>query len=205
MPFWQVSDTLNVGLLNFFSSNLKKFVPQFVVSASENFNKQLCNLSDEMILSGDKTLETIVKQEDEIQIAIESLLETPVGSAESEEISPVIEQQIDPESFESTSYSIETEGYSSSTYETGRNYYELVMGDGDKPIGASMTAVYSAFYHELLQDVQEIAANTRAGDESRHTYIEPHVDFDTRDKKNSVKLVSVAVWQAMYDGKLRFN
>jgi flagellar biosynthesis/type III secretory pathway M-ring protein FliF/YscJ len=176
-----------------------------VVCVSENLNKQLRNLSGEMNSSGAKTLEAIIKQEEEIQVAIESLLETPVGD-DVEAVSPVIEQQLDPESYENTSYSIEAADYDSASYDTGKNYYELVMGgDDDKPIGASMTAVYSEYYHELLQDVQQIAANTRAGDESRHTYVEPHVDFATREKKDSVKLVSVAVWQAMYDGKLRFN
>lgn len=159
-----------------------------------------------MILFGEKTLEAIVREEDEIQIAIESLLEAPVGNSEDiETISPVIEQQIDPESYESTSYTIDT-GYGGSSYETGKNYYELIMGDDkDKPIGASMTAVYSAHYHELLHDAQEIATNTRQSAESKSPFIEPQVDFNVREKKNSIKLVSVALWQAMYDGKLIFN
>ncbi len=156
----------------------------------------------EMILSGDKTLEAIVREElqaeKEIRTAIDSLREEAF-----EDISPIIEQQLDPESYESTSYSIETD-YGSASYDTGRNYYDLIIGD-DGAIGASMTAVYSEHYHELLQDVQEIASSTRACEEGHHPFIEPQVDFNTREKKNSVKLVSVAVWQAMYDGKLIFN
>lgn len=177
-----------------------------MVLRGENFNKQLYNVLFEMILCGEKTLEAIIQNEDEIKIAIESLLETPVGNAEEiETISPVIEQQLDPESYESTSYTIDT-GYGSSTYDAGKNYYELLMGDGeDKTVGASMTAVYSEHYHELLQDVHEIASKTRQSDESRTAFIEPHVDFNAREKKNSVKLLSVAVWQSMYDGKLIYN
>jgi hypothetical protein len=177
-----------------------------VVLISENFNKQLFNVLYEMILCGEKTLEAIIQNEEEIKVAIESLLDTPVGNAgEFETISPVIEQQIDPESYESTSYSIDT-GYGGSSYDAGKNYYELIMGDGeDKTVGASMTAIYSEHHHGLLQDVQEIAANTRQSDESRSAFIEPHVDFNAREKKNSVKLLSVAVWQSMYDGKLIFN
>ena len=191
---------------NVFPSNGCFLFPHLVVLVYENFNKQLYNVLCEMILRGEKTLEAIIQKEDEISVAIESLLETPVGNAEIETISPVIEQQIDPESYESTSYSIETEGYGNSTYETGKNYYELIMGDDEnKNIGASMTAIYSEHQHELLQDVQEIASKTRQSDESRSTFIEPHVDFNAREKKNSVKLLSVAVWQSMYDGKLIYN
>lgn len=160
----------------------------------------------EMILCGEKTLEAIIQTEDEIKMAIESLLEMPVGNLEDiETISPVIEQQHDPESYESTSYTIDT-GYGSSSYDSSKNYYELIMGDGeDNTIGASMTAIYSEHHHELLQDVHEIASKTRQSDESKNAFIEPHVDFNAREKKDSVKLLSVAVWQSMYDGKLIYN
>src|SRR3990170_4016262 len=96
---------------NVFPSNGCFLFPHLVVLVYENFNKQLYIVLCEMILRGEKTLEAIIQKEDEISVAIESLLETPVGNAEIETISPVIEQQIDPESYESTSYSIETEGY----------------------------------------------------------------------------------------------
>ena len=159
----------------------------------------------EMILSGEKTLETIIQNvelqsENKIQAAIDALKEEAI-----EAISPVIEQQLDPDSYESTSYAIDV-GYGSSTYDSSKNYYELIMGDDkDKAIGASMTEIYSGYFHDLLQDVHEIASNTRQNDESRTVFIEPHVDFNVREKKNSVKLISVAVWQSMYDGKLIYN
>ena len=170
----------------------KKNYPHLVCRASENFNKQLRNCFVEMIFD-DRTLEAIVQEEDEIQVAIESLQEAPV-----------IEKQLDTESYESTSYSIEMD-YNGASYETGKNYYELIMGENDEYIGASMTAVYSEHYHELLQDVQEIAASMRHGNETNCPFIEAQIDFNVREKKNSIKLVSVALWQAMYDGKLIFN
>jgi len=179
------------------------------VGASENLNKQFCKVVIEMVLNVEKSLEMLVNAEDEVLLALEVLRERKEELVEKlekveipvEEVSPVIEQQLDSESFESTSYSIDV-GYGKSTYDAG-NYYDLVSRDGE--IGASMTAVFSAYEHELLKEVQDMASEMRSAAESNRPYVDAQIDMNLKEKKNSVKLLSFTLWCAMYDGKLTFN
>ncbi len=185
-----------------------------------------------MILVSEKSLEMLVKAEEELLLAVRSLREKLTERAEEEAtsavqslrekllpeedeeqvnqpaeldaLSSVVEQQMDSESFENTSYSINTP-YESSSYETGKNYYELIVGDDDKPVGASFTAVMSAYEHEFLQEAQNIANGVREGDNANHPFVEAQIDTNQKYIKESVKLMSPGLWQVMYEGKLTFN
>ena len=158
-----------------------------------------------MVLSDAKTLETLVAG-NEIESAIKALQDSALtdkldGMAEA--ISPVIEQHLDAEAYESTSYSIELSSYQSAEY-SAKSQYELADRD-DETVGASMTAIYNEYEHDLLVEAQEIASNTRQGDNTNNPFVEAQVDFNMREKKNSIKLVSLTLWQSMYDGKLIYN
>ncbi len=165
-----------------------------------------------MVLCFEKTLETIISSADEIKIAIDELrgrqseLIDRIEDAqeEPESISPVIEQQLDPDSYESTSYSIDV-GYGSSIYDGTKNYYDLVRGENGAPVGASFTAVMNAYEHELLENAQEIQNQSRAGDDSNHPFVEAQADTNKKYIKEQIKLVSPGLWQIMYYGKIKFN
>ncbi|MBW2970174.1 hypothetical protein KY319_03565 [Candidatus Woesearchaeota archaeon] len=135
----------------------------------------------------EESLEAVVNN-DEARLAIEALVE---------EVEPVVEQQLDPKTYESTSYSIDVGSYESS-YD-GKAYYEL--SDDNT---ASTTAV-NEHYHEVLQDAQEVASCIKHASVTNNTYVEAQIDFNVREKKNSIKLFSPATWLVMYDGKLIFN
>lgn len=154
-----------------------------------------------MILSDEKSLETLVA--DEISIALEAVKESPLTEKlDVESISPVVEQQMDPESFESTSYSIDLPGYSSSSYDSGK-YYELVQGENGE---TSATVSGSTDYqHEFLQEAQQLATQIRQGDTTNHPFVEAQVDTNIKYIKDSIKTVSPVIWKLMYEGKLTFN
>lgn len=150
-----------------------------------------------MILECKKTLEA--RLEDEVKQAIEALIEDK--TEELEVLTPVIEQQMDTDTYESTTYHIDV-GESKTTYE-GKTYYE--MANNDETIGASMTAVLSEYEHELYQDAQEMASQMKQGSQTNHPFVEAQIDMNLLDKKNSVKMLSFTLWCVMYDGKLVFN
>lgn len=149
-----------------------------------------------MILECKKTLEA--RLEDEVKQAIDALIE---DKTEELELNPVIEQQMDTDTYESTTYHINV-GESKTTYE-GKTYYELA--NNDETIGASMTAVFSEYEHELYQEAREMATQMKQGNQTNHPFIEAQIDMNLQDKKNSVKMLSFTLWCAMYDGKLVFN
>src|SRR5574341_474860 len=124
-----------------------------------------------MILSDEMNLEALVV--DELESAIKTVKESPLAEkvdAEAiEAISPVIEQEMNPESFESTSYSIDLPGYSSSSYDASK-YYDLVQGEnGDTSATITGTTDYQ---HEFLQEAQEIASKVSQGDKTNHPFVE---------------------------------
>ena len=168
---------------------------------AENLNKQFFNFIYEMILSDKRNLEAIVS-DNEIEIAIKDLKDKPLTEKveELETISPVIEQQLDTESYESTSYSIGTEYNGTST----KAYYERMNVDADE---TTMTASFScsAYEHEFLQQAQEIASNTREGDKNNHPFVEAQIDANIKYVKDSIKTISPVTWKLMYEGKLTFN
>lgn len=159
-----------------------------------------------MVLQDESQLEIIVNQKDEIQIAIQAVrdntLTDKVDAAVVETLSPVIEQQLDPESYESTSYSIDIDydGTHSKSY-----YEQLIHADADDTPGASITAVYDQYEHEALQEAQAVASASRAAAETNGFYIEAHLDMNVKHAKDRIKLVSITTWHLMYDGKLIFN
>ncbi|MEM3154847.1 MAG: hypothetical protein QW165_04775 [Candidatus Woesearchaeota archaeon] len=161
-----------------------------------------------MILSDERNLEALVI--DEIANALNLVRDSPLAEKLSdfaeivETISPVIEQQIDSESYESTEYSIDLPGYSSSSYDAGK-YYDLVKDDAGETIGASITEVFSDYEHRFLEEAQEIATNTREGKNTNHPFVEPQVDTNQKYIKEQIKLVSKSTWEVMYYGKIKFN
>jgi hypothetical protein len=157
-----------------------------------------------MILSDEKSLETLVA--DEIAFAQETVTESPLTEKLDKEaiesISPVIEQQIDPESFESASYSIDLQGYSSSSYDSSK-YYDLIQGENGE---ASATVSGSTDYqHEFLQEAQQLATQMKQGDATNHPFVEAQIDTNIKYLKESIKTVSPVIWKLMYEGKLTFN
>ncbi|GEM_PF-3533670 len=143
----------------------------------------------------EKTLEARI--EDEVKTAIDSL----INKEELEVVTPIIEQQMDTDTYESTTYHIDI-GESKTTYQ-GKTYYELA--NDDKTVGASMTAVFSEHEHELYQEAQEIATQMKQGNQTNRPFIEAQIDMNVQDKMNSIKVLSFTLWCAMYDGKLVFN
>jgi hypothetical protein len=133
----------------------------------------------------------------EISALAEKLAEERV-----EEISPIVEQQINPESFENASYSVELSGYESASYSSS-SYYDLVKGDYG--ISASTSNEVLAYEHEFLQSAQEIASNTREGDISNNPYVDTKLDTNKKYIKEDIKLFSPVLWLVMYEGKLTFN
>ncbi len=204
--------TQDMDTFNRLTSKNRKRRPLIALSssfgASENINKQRCNSMSEMVLSDGTTLEMIVAGEEEVKIAIENarnnkLVDKIEDAKEIDELSPVIEQQLDPQSYESTDYRIETP-YASSSYDGEKNYYQLTNSDGGT-IGASFTSVMSEYEHETLEQAQNIQNNTREGDQTSNPFVEPQIDMNQKYIKESVKLVSPALWQVMYYGKIKFN
>ncbi len=178
--------------------------------ASKILISRYANFVDEMILKVENTLEAIINYEEELRIAVEVLRKTPVlvdklnedkelTKEEFETINPVIEQQLDPESYENTSYSIDI-GDGATT----KSYYESFADAQESDNGASYSAVVS-HEHELLQEAQEIARNIHEGDVANRPYIEASIDIDKRHAKDSIKIFSPALWHVMYEGKLIFN
>jgi hypothetical protein len=120
-----------------------------------------------------------------------------------ESISPVIEQQLDPESFESASYSIDLPGYSSSSYDSSK-YYDLIQGENGET-GATVSST-TDYQHEFLQDAQELVSQIRQGEKTNCPYVEASFDTNIKYLKESIKTVfSDAVWKLMYEGKIIFN
>jgi len=166
-----------------------------VVALSDNFNKQFFHAMLKMILSDEKSLEALVadnEADNEIELAINEVTEEL-----EEKVSSVVEQQIDAEFSNEVSYSIETP-YESSSYGPQKNYYEL-----SKEGSAEFS--YEAHEHEFLQAVQEIASSSKQGDVNNAPFVEAQIDCNLRDKRDSIKMVSLTMWQMMYDGKIIFN
>jgi hypothetical protein len=155
----------------------------------------------EMILSDGKNLETLVAGE--LAEAMETAKWSPLTEKlDAETISSIIEQQIDPESFESTSYSIDLPGYSSSSYDAGK-YYDMVQGENGEP---SATVTGSTDYqHEFLQEAQQLATQIRQGSEANHPFVEAQIDTNIKYLKDSIKIISPVMWKLMYEGKIIFN
>ncbi|VVB80819.1 Uncharacterised protein [uncultured archaeon] len=145
-----------------------------------------------MILNLKETLEARV--EDEVKSAIEALIDNE------QEASPIIEQQTDTDSYESTTYNIDV-GYDG---KSTKGYYETLTAESDT-VGASITALYSEKEHEALKEGQEVATKAHETDNSRGFFVEAVIDCNVRDAKNNIKLFSPALWQAMYNGGLVFN
>lgn len=148
-----------------------------------------------MILSDEKSLEALVadnEADSEIELAIKEVKEEL-----SDEVELVVEQQIDMDSFNGVSYSIETP-YESSSYSGEKNYYEL-----SKEGSAEFS--YDGYEHDFLQAVQEIASSTKQGDINNTPYVDAQIDCNLRDKRDAIKIVSNTLWQMMYDGKIIFN
>lgn len=186
-------------------SNFLKSPPHLVYYVNENLNKQFLSVIPEMILSDGKNLETLVS--DELAEAIETLkgsrLTKKLEAETIESVSSVIEQQIDPESFESTSYSINLPGYSSSSYDSSK-YYDMIQGENGQT-SASMTSS-TDYQHEFLQEAQELVANIRQGEKTNRPCVEAQIDTNIKYLKESVKMVfSDAIWKLMYEGKIKFN
>ena len=188
---------------NELSSNFKKSMAHIVFCVYENLNKQFLSVISEMILSDEKNLETLVVDELEIAIqAAKSSLAEKLEAETLETISQLIEQQINPESFESTSYSIDLPGYSSSSYDASK-YYDMLQGEDGKT--SALVSGTTDYQHEFLQEAQQIASQVRQGDTSNHPFVEAQIDTNIKYIKESIKLVSPALWKLMYEGKIIFN
>jgi len=151
-----------------------------------------------MILDYEQTLESRV--EDEVKQAIDALLDDKTEDLEA--LTPMIEQQIDTKTYESTTYTINL-GESKTTYE-GQTYYEQITAE-QTANGAAVTTTYSEKEHETLKEAQKIADNAREADTTRNFYVEAVIDANVKEAKNNIKTFSPALWQAMYNGKLVFN
>ena len=193
--------TLAIGSKKGRSSKHQKLQPHIVFCTYENINKQFLSVIPEMILSDEKSLETLVAAE--LEAAMETAKESPLAEKlEVESVSPVVEQQLDPESFESTSYSIDLPGYSSSSYDSGK-YYDLIQGENGE---TSATVSGSTDYqHEFLQEAQELVSQIKQGDTTNHPFVEAQIDTNIKYLKDSIKTVSPVIWKLMYEGKLTFN
>jgi hypothetical protein len=156
-----------------------------------------------MILSDAKNLETLVVDElESSRETAKSPLTEKLDAETIETISSVIEQQTDPESFESTSYSINLPGYESSSY-TGKTYYE--MANEGETVGASMAEVQTDYEHKFLQEAQQIASQIQQGSTTNHPFVEAQIDTNIKYIKDSIKIISPAIWKLMYEGKITFN
>ncbi len=143
-------------------------------------------------------LEKLVEAEKEEQkTTVEELVEQ-LEAEVSEETSAVLEQQQDPESFLSTSYSINVE-YGS---ETKNSYYESLKDAESTENGAGYEAVIEQEGEclELAQQINEYAREDKMF--NRTTLV---LDPESRDARDSIKLFNPALWTLMYDGRITFN
>ncbi len=151
----------------------------------------------------ESNLELVINElEAALSAAKESELTEKLDAEAIETVSPVIEQQMDPESFESTSYSIDLPGYSSSSYDAGK-YYDMVQGENSQT-GATITST-TDYQHEFLQEAQEMVASIKQGSETNHPFVEALIDTNIKYLKDSIKILSPVMWKLMYEGKIIFN
>lgn len=156
-------------------------------------------------------LEEIVKQSGEASLAIELLKRENLAEKVevltedlpvADEAKTVIEQQLDPETYSSSSYSIDL-GYGESCFDSSK-YYDMIKGENGET-SASMS--YNAYEHQFLQEAQQAAQEQKesvAAGKSMSN-IDLFVHAPNRDVRMSVKTYSDVVWKLMYDGKLIFN
>lgn len=168
-----------------------------------------------MVLLVGENLEAIVNREDEFIVAIEALrsrsfeLVNKVKEVEQSDsdakmidvFSPVVEQSLDPVSFDNPVYSINV-GYDSSSYDSSK-YYDLVS-DGET-VGASMSQIASAYEHKFLREAQDAAQDMKSAKDENKCYVDHILNMDSANVRIGMKTYSEAVWRLMYDGKLIFN
>ncbi len=153
-----------------------------------------------IVKTDERNLEALVCEEN-AKVAAE--LEEAIKEVQDADVSPIIEQQFDPESFESTEYSISLPGYSSSSYDAGK-YYDMVQGENGETSAA--VAGSTDYQHEFLQEAQELVSQIKQGEKTNRPFAEAQFDTNIKYLKESIKTVfSDAIWKLMYEGKLTFN
>lgn len=140
---------------------------------------------------------TVEELEEESEKTVDEIVKE-LADEVSEETSSVVEQQQDPESFLSTSYTIGVE-YGG---ETKNSYYESLKDAESTDYGAVYDAIIEQESRviELGQEINEYAREDKMS--NRTTFV---VDPESRDARDQIKLFNPALWQMMYDGKIKFN
>ncbi|HLF54798.1 MAG TPA: hypothetical protein VI612_03700 [Candidatus Nanoarchaeia archaeon] len=142
-------------------------------------------------------VEELEAEEDEPEKTVDEIVKE-LSDEFSEETSAVVEQQQDPESFLSTAYTIGVE-YGG---ETKKSYYESLKDAVSTETGAVYEAVIEQEGKslELGQEINEYAREDKMS--NRTTFV---LDPASRDARDQIKLFNPALWQIMYDGKIKFN
>ncbi|HLC33110.1 MAG TPA: hypothetical protein VJJ82_04755 [Candidatus Nanoarchaeia archaeon] len=128
--------------------------------------------------------------EKEVKAAFEKLRESD-DEAKFDDVKPLIEQELDPSSYENNGYSLEVE-YGNKKVEIQYESYNAKQ----EVNGAS---------HSYKAEAQAIADAARDAGEKNRTYIEGTVDAKTKAVVFEQKSISLAQWWAMYNGKIKFN
>jgi len=149
-----------------------------------------------LFLSEEKNLEAVIAaEEDEIKAAIEELTEKEYEDIP-EEMTNVIEQQQDPQSFVDTSYSINVE------YGDGpkNSYYESVKDAEPENLGASYSTIVTEQESKVIALAEETIYQIREGDISHKPFVA--LDYRQKDVLDTIKLLHPAWFKVMYEGKI---
>ena len=124
-----------------------------------------------------------------------------------EALAPVVEQDIDPITYDGDGIAYEIGvSYGAST-EPIKGYYEKIMGvNGSADASsASFATLYNQYEHEVLEQAQNIAAALRDAANTNRVAVDSQLDMNLNHVKNRFKTASIGVWYLMYEGKLQFN
>lgn len=155
--------------------------------------EELVRLSDnELVVQLPKTLTADI--EDEVKIAFEAL-KVEIRAEKLDDITPVIEQELDPETYSSSEYSFEMQ-YGGQTVKGNYDTYEAKEGENE--------ASYS-IEHQHLEEAQKEADAAREANITNKTNVEKYLDEGIKAAITEQYIISVARWQTMYNGKIHFN
>ncbi len=165
-------------------------VPKLKKMPGKNKKEQAFSVFPLEFTQAEIKIETI---EDEVKAAFEELKKTEKDAEKFEDITPVVEQELDPSVYENTDYNLEL------TYggKTIKGYYETSEAKGGEN--------EVSYEHAHLEDAQNVANTARTSRETNKTYVERYLDEGVKAAVTEQYIISFARWQTMYNGKIHFN
>ncbi len=153
-----------------------------------------------MRLVVEETLETLLQEAEDIRAALEEVtIEEMADEAPErvpEEFSAVAEQQYDPQTFETTVYTIDIDA------EEGKNvYYERTRDAEQQERGAKYEHEVTAAEREAFEEAQSVVNKTREA-----VMLQKRYDMSERERAaaENMKISNPEVWFLMCEGVMEF-